>query len=234
MNFTKILEYQKKDGELFRLERGLDLNESKKIYQEMLKIIKKAQDNSSTLENKAGNILKDYEVIKGTYEENIVQFEKFVSKNLEDLSDKDIENIINTANSIINNLNILEKRLFLIAEVLNSTLNDFNQTKRTYGNAREKYIENKKKYDNEFIKKSPEIDKIKKELQSLEKDVDLKLLTRYKQLRGDKIYPVFVKLIDRSCGGCRMERSEAEIDKIKNQGYMECENCHRIMIINQE
>ena len=31
MDFTKILEYQKKDGELFKIERELNQNESKKI-----------------------------------------------------------------------------------------------------------------------------------------------------------------------------------------------------------
>lgn len=230
MDFTKILEYQKKDGELFKIERELNQNESKKIFQEMFKLIKKAQDRSQSLEAKAGIVLKDYESIKKAYNENIAQLEKFVSKNLEEMSNKDLDTVIEAANSIINNLNILEKRLFTQAESLNATLNEFNSTKKNYGSARAKYAENKKIYEEELGKKSPQIDQIKKDLSKLEKDIEPKLITRYKQLRADRIYPVFVRLIDKSCGGCRMERSAAELDKLKNQGYLECENCHRIII----
>ncbi len=232
MDFTKILEYQKKDGDLFRIERELSQNENKKIYQDMIGLVKKAQERSSSLESKAGELLRDYESIKKAYDENISQYEKFISKNLENVSEKDLEIIINATNSIINNLNILEKKLFTEAEILNNTLNEFNSTKKTYGTARAKYAESKQAYDEELNKKTPQIEQIKKELTALEKGLDSKLLARYKQLRADRIYPVFVKLIDRSCGGCRMERSAAEIDKIKNQGYMECENCHRIIIVD--
>ena len=146
------------------------------------------------------------------------------------MSNKDLDTVIEAANSIINNLNILEKRLFTQAESLNATLNEFNSTKKNYGSARAKYAENKKIYEEELGKKSPQIDQIKKDLSKLEKDIEPKLITRYKQLRADRIYPVFVRLIDKSCGGCRMERSAAELDKLKNQGYLECENCHRIII----
>lgn len=231
MDFTKILEYQKKDGELFKIERELNQNESKKISQEMFGVIKKAQDRSKSLENKAGIILKDYDSIKKAYNENISQLEKFVSKKLEEITDKDLDTVMNAANSIINNLNILEKKLFAEAESLNATLNEFNSTKKNYGNARAKYAENKKIYEDELSEKNPQIDQIKKELSKLEKDIEPKMLSRYKQLRSDRIYPVFVRLIDKSCGGCRMERSAGELDKLKNQGYLECENCHRMIII---
>lgn len=230
MDFNKIIEYQKKDGDLFRIERELDKSESKKIYQEMIGIVKRAQERSDALENKAGEIIKDYENIKKTYEENVSQFEKFISKNLEEVSEKDLDTITNATNSIINNLNILEKKLFSTAEILNTVLNDFNQTKKTYGTARLKYAEHKKEYEEELKDKTPQIEEIKKELNQLEKNIDAKLLSKYKQLRADRIYPAFVRLIDKSCGGCRMERSAAEIDKIKTLGYLECENCHRIII----
>ncbi len=160
----------------------------------------------------------------------MAQYEKFISKNLGEVSEKDLDTIISASSSILNNLNILEKKLFSEAEILNNTLNEFNLAKKTYGTAKAKYVENKKAYDDELDKYNPQIEQIKKELTKLEKSVDSKLLSKYKQLRADKIYPVFVILKDKACGWCRMERSAAEIDKLKAQGYMECENCHRIMI----
>ena len=157
---------------------------------------------------------------------------KFVSKNLGNCSEKELENILSASNSIINNLNILEKKLFSEAENLNITLNEFENAKKQYGSARAKYNEHKQAYDNLLKSKEPEITKIKSDLSKLESGIEPKLLNKYKQLRSDKLYPAFVRLIDKSCGGCRMELSAAEIEKVKNNGYMECDNCHRIIYFN--
>lgn len=230
MDFTKILEYQKKDGELFRLERELNQNPSKKTYIEMVKIVKQTQEKSNALENRAGVLSREYEQLKQAYSDNTKQMEKFVSKDLEKVSEKDIESIVSATNSMIANLNVLEKKLFGEAESLNLTLNEFENTKKTYSQARAKYAENKRIYDAEFAKKGPEMDAIKSELSKLEKNIDPKLLSKYKQLRTDRIYPVFVKLSDRSCGGCRMELSASEVERVKANGYIECYNCHRTII----
>lgn len=232
MDFSNILEYQKKDGELIKIERELSSNPSRKIFSEMVAIVKKAQEKSGALEQRAGTLAKDYEALKKTYDENIAQVEKFVSKNLENCSEKELENILSASNSIINNLNILEKKLFSEAENLNITLNEFENAKKQYGSARAKYNEHKQAYDNLLKSKEPEITKIKSDLSKLEGGIEPKLLNKYKQLRSDKLYPAFVRLIDKSCGGCRMELSAAEIEKVKNNGYMECDNCHRIIYFN--
>lgn len=232
MDFTKILEYQNKDGELFKIERELHKSESRKIYLQMIDTVKKTQEKSSLLESKAGELVKDYESIKKAYDDNVAQYEKFISKNLDEISDKDLDTIISATSSILNNLGILEKKLFSEAEALNTTLNEFNSTRKSYEEAKVKYVENKKVYDDEVRKKAPQMEQIKGELSKLEKDIEPKLLARYKQLRADRIYPAFVRLMDKSCGWCRMERSAAEIDKLKSQTYMECDNCHRIIIVS--
>ncbi len=229
MDFSKILAYQKKDGELFRIEKELNQSQSKKTYNEMINIVKKAQEKSSILESRAEGLEKDYQSIKNAYDNNIEQMSKFISKDLDKVSEKDLESIINVTNSILNNLNILEKRLFSEAENLNVTLNEFENAKKTYGGARAKYSENRKIYEEELKVRTPQIEAIKAELASLEKDIEPKLLAKYKQLRSDRIHPAFVSLSDKSCGGCRMQLSAAEVEKVKANGYMECDNCHRII-----
>lgn len=230
MDFKNIIEYQKKDGELIKIERELSSNQSRKVSSEMISVVKSAQEKSAVLENNAGILEKDFHSVKKAYDETISQVEKFISKDLESLSQKDLESIISATNGILNNLNVLEKKLFAEAERLNITLNEFEAAKKQYGIARAKYNEHKKIYDEVLKSKEPEIKKIKMELLELEKGIEPKLLTKYKQLRQDKLFPVFVKLDDKSCGGCRMELSAAEIEKVKNNGYLECDNCRRIII----
>lgn len=229
MNFKNILEYQKKDGELIKIQRELSSHPSKKVSSDMIVIVKRAQEKSAQLENRAGILAKDFEALKKAYEENVKQIEKFVSKDLETVSEKDLDSITSATNAIINNLNVLEKKLFSEAENLNIALNEFETAKKQYGSARAKYGEHKKIYDAFTKTKEPDVSKVKAELQNLEGGIEPKLLAKYKQLRSDRLFPVFVKLTDKSCGGCRMELSAGEIEKVKTNGYIECDNCHRII-----
>ena len=116
MDFKNILEYQKKDGELIKIERELNSSPSKKVSSDMIAVVKKAQEKSAMLEKRAEAMLKDFENLKKSYEVNMAQVQKFISKNLENVSAKDLESITSASNAILNNLNVLEKKLF--AEIL--------------------------------------------------------------------------------------------------------------------
>ena len=123
----------------------------------------------------------------------------------------------------------LEKKLMTVAEQVNSALNDFEQTKKRYGSARNKYNEQKAMYEKEEAEIKPQLDKIYSELKTLEKEVEPRVLAKYKSIRQDRIFPVLVPLMDKSCGGCMMELSYAAQAKLKEQGYLECEHCRRMI-----
>ncbi len=229
MDISKIIEYQKKDAELFKIENQLAKSEFKKNYQDMIAVVKKAQEKSSQLENQAGLLLKDFNLLNKTYNENNANVEKLANKDLSKLSETEFETLTKNVNALVNNLNILEKKILQIAEKLNISLNEFDAAKKNYGSAKAKYTENKKKYDELAASKQPEIEKIKGELATMEKSIDPKLMAKYKQHRQDKLFPVFAPLSGRSCGVCMLELSSVEVDKVKSQGYLECDNCHRII-----
>ena len=63
----------------------------------------------------------------------------------------------------------------------------------------------------------------------MEKEIEPEVLNKYKSLRKDGIMPVFVKLVNRSCGYCRVELPNSTIDKLKLNGQTECEHCRRII-----
>lgn len=229
MDIAKILDYQKKDGELFKIENSLAKSEFKKNYQDMVAIVKKAQEKSSNLENQAGIILKEYSALNKSFAENNANVAKLAGKDISKLSENEIQNLTAAINTLTNNLSILEKKILQTAERLNVSLNEFDAAKKNYSAAKFKYAENKKKYDELVASKEGEVQSIKKELSQLEKDIDPKLMAKYKQLRQDKIFPVFAPLSTRSCGICMLELSAVEVDKVKSQGYLECDNCHRII-----
>ena len=109
MDLKSLLDYQKKDAELIKLEKQLSNNENKKIFSQMISVVKDAQNKSSALEKQAGDLLKEYQELKNTYENNIKSANIIVNKKLETASDSDLDTIEEIAANIINNLTIMEK-----------------------------------------------------------------------------------------------------------------------------
>lgn len=229
MDLSKVLEYQKKDAELIKLERQLFNNEDKKIFNQMIGVVKDAQNKSALLEKQAGDLINVYNNLKQTYEENIKSANIISNRKVEEASLADIENIEQVASTIINNLSILEKKLLQQAERVNVVLNEFEQTRKKYNAAREKYNKHKELYDAESQKLEPILAEKQKEVKKLEQGIEPSILAKYKQRRQDRIFPVFVPCVDKACGGCRMELPSASLANLKNNGVLECEHCRRII-----
>ena len=73
MDFKNILEYQKKDGELIKIERELSSNPSRKVSSEMIAVVKGAQEKSAMLESRAAGLEKDFQAIKKSYSDTTAQ-----------------------------------------------------------------------------------------------------------------------------------------------------------------
>lgn len=229
MNIDKILEYQKADNEVIKLERQLYSSEDKKISQDMINVVKNAQNKSTALDNEARELLQEYNNLKNAYEDNQKSCGAILNTKLDKVALEDLDNVSKNVSNLMDNINILEKKLVLLAERVNAILSDFDATKKKYNNARVKYNEHKAKYDKIVETVTPELEEKRKQVKKLEKDIDPNILAKYKQRRADKIYPVFVQLRNKCCGGCMMELPSASLQKLKDQGFLECEHCRRII-----
>ena len=229
MDLKSILDYQKKDAELVKLERNLNSSENKKIFSQMIAVVKETQNQSSALEQQAGEMIKSFNSLKRTYEDNVKSASVISNKKLENMSEDEILNMQQLAETISSNLTILEKKLLAQAEKVRTLLTNFEQTKKRYNMARDKYNKHKELFEAEAGKVQPTIDQKSSEIKKLESSIDSKLLAKYKQKRQDKIYPVFVPCVEKTCGGCRMELPSASLSTLKNNGILECEHCRRII-----
>jgi len=229
IKLSNILEYQKKDAEVVKLERQLNSNENKKIYSQMISVVKEAQNQSAMLENEAGNLVASFEKLKKTYNDNLKSANALNSKKIDDASLDELKSYEDISKTIVNNLSILERKLLNEAERVRNVLQNFDATKKKYNLAKEKYNKHKAIFDEESKALKEDIEKRNKDLKELESGIEQGILARYKQKRQDRIYPVFVACIDKTCGGCRMELPSAVLATLKNEGIIECEHCHRII-----
>lgn len=231
MEIQKILEYQKKDFEIIKIERMLNDSENKKITAQMVDRVKETQNKSLQLEKKAQELNLEFQGLQSSYEDNAQKFDKISKNDFSKLKEDEIASLESLTQSILTNLAVLDKKFIALAESIKRTLVDFENAKKNYALAREKHKKHKELFESETKKWQPQLEKLTSELAVLEKDIEPEILAKYKQRRQDRMFPIFVPLNSQSCGGCQMELSFAFTNRLKEKGFGECENCRRIIYI---
>lgn len=232
MNISKILDYQKLDAQLFKLEKALKDNQNKKLALENQEAARKAQERSTQLEERAQSLIKEIETVKAQYETQSAKMNEIFAKNIEKMKSEEIDAMLSLKDKLAGNLTILDKNLTRLAENVNAVLADFNKTRKIFAAAKDNFAKAKLSYDNEAKEVEPQMEELKKELASLSKSIDAKLMEQYEKRRKDNLFPVFVPLSENLCGYCHIELPAANISKIKEEGYITCDHCRRIIYTN--
>ena len=226
--FEKIIEYQNLDIKKNALQKTMNSLKEKDEVEKFAGLIKDNQNRLTEIDNDAKKIISVYEKC----EEDFKKLKKEIEKiNSDTLSEEDKEKWANSEDALDKQFSNIERNLSVQVENVSNIIKRFETCKNNIVAYKEKYLESKQKYADALKQYEPQIDEINKTLLSLEKEVDKKLLLRYKQLKQDKIFPVFVPVNVNSCGGCSMEFSSAHMTKLKQAGYLECEHCRRINYI---
>lgn len=227
----KILNYQKLDAKLVKLERELAGDESKKIVSNMIASVKSSQNKLLAYEKEAEEEIAEFNDLKKEYTVCVKALEDLLKVKVATMEEKNVKDLADKINQTSNKLSILERKINTFSDKANNILKNSEAIKKSIVAGKQKYKESKELYEKKVAALTPEMEKIKKELVVLEKSVDKDLLAKYKHLKQDNIFPVFVPATLNSCGGCRMEIPHAHMQNIKDKGFIECEQCRRIIYI---
>ncbi len=229
MDLSNILEYQKLDSQLVKIERQIKDNTNKKNANKMHENMREAQSRSLKLEEKAGSILSEIEKIKKQFKIQQEKMEEFASKDLEKMTTEELNKLSVLKDKLAQNLSILERNLSSLAETVNAVLSDFNKTIKTFNNSKEQYNKSKTDYENDIKSVEDSKKEIEDKLKNLSKGIDNKIMDAYQKRRKENIFPVVVPLVNNSCGGCHIELPYANISKLEDEGILTCEHCHRLI-----
>lgn len=225
----KMLEYQKLDMELNKLKKSSLNSEDRAKLSKLKSYIVDSHNKGFKLEDDAKDLLADYQKLKSQYESNCDKVQKLVDTDINTISLDKVDAFLSQINSLSSQLFLLERNINIIITKIKNSLMDFDTTKKNIIKAKEKYNECKDKCDKEMEKITPKIKEIEEKMSALEKEIPADLFARYKAIKGDKIFPVFVSLSEGHCSGCRVEIPTAKVNKLKNEGSIVCEQCHRII-----
>ncbi len=224
-----MIQYQNLDLELDKLNKQKENLEELKVIERMRNIVKNAQNNSLKLENDAVSLLKEYDNLKSTYNKQSKEIEKLTSADVSKMSREDINNTLMSINAISSELFMIERNLNICINNISKALRDFENNKKTAIVARTKHKEAKDEYTRKLNLLEPKIEKINQELKELEGSLNKELFAKYKAYKVDGIFPVFAKLQNDACGYCRMEIAKNKLDNLKNDNFIICEHCRKII-----
>lgn len=229
----ELFKYQEKDIEVKKLEKKVTNSEFMKSINSSKSIAKKCQTRMLEINTESKQVSDEIAKINMVKLKGLDLVEKYLSTDTTELNEKSVLELVNKIKPIKKNLEELILRLSSLERKMDSLLNEFNDCKKQIISSKKVHDENKVKLDELQKSVDPEIEKAKQELLCQEKKVNPELLQKYRNAKREGIFPVLVKLIDgKNCGYCRVEQPIHKLEKMKIAGFTECEQCHRINLID--
>lgn len=223
----EILKYQQIDGELRKLEKQLaELPERKKAA-ELQNNLKAGQTRLAVVEQNAQKSTENFSKAKAYYDDLLIKIET-LSKAIADTDLDKVRDLQRAKNNFYQMIDKLEKELSKINAQLTMVNNEYNSIIKNAKLAKTQLDTLKVKFTEAKQMLEPQIAKLKTELVAQSKKLDKNILDKYHAKRESK-FPVFVRNINGTCGGCRMAISASKMREFNSSEYIECENCGRII-----
>lgn len=235
MNIEKILEYQNLDTQIKKLEEALENSADQKAMNSLKKVVQETKNISASLEKEAEKTITEFNKMQKNYNDAKNALERLEKSQDNEYTEQQCAECVKQLNNIANFLASLEKVMRQTAEKVNSILTEYETAKQNYEVAKNKHALHKQNLEKLKEKTLPQLETLQENLAKLESGLEDKFIKKYKTKRQDKIFPVVVPLRGNACGGCGMELPSAQIEKLKKDGFLECENerCHRIIYFKQ-
>lgn len=231
MSVAKILEYQKIDMKLYKLERDYYKSD---VVRAVAQYKQDAQNKNLMLNNLMAELKNCYQqisAINDKYEEAEALRNELLNVDFNTFDDaKDFEKYEKNLAKVEENLSEIAKEM----AKLTKRINEISVENKNLNELVDKYlIAYKRASDLSDKAKSKVLEDGKPyavQKKALEPDIEEKYLAKYKVLRSKKIMPAFVPYQDGNCLGCGVE-IRIEVDRFLNNKYdcVECPHCGRMV-----
>lgn len=234
----KLMEYQRVDKELKALDDALRSSEDFKKYSQARKFLKTVAETKDQIDDKAKSLIAlcaQLEAAYATLLEEEAEFKdvgegkdlttvSYIKKKAHELSVKlaNLENEIAKLNADLGELTVQYKKL----------VKQNNLMKEQRDESREKY---------EALVKEQEAERaaIEKRLAEIAKDIPEEYMNRYLEKRKDNKFPICYEIEiggkgSVHCTACGTEFSSLQLSKLKQDGFIECENCRKLIFVRKK
>lgn len=234
---STLLEYQKIDTKVTKVETKLKksairqkLMRSRKYLMDSQKLLQRYDSDASELQVGLNTIVSKYEASADTLSEIKLAIERVNEQS----AIKETEMLRRKAKEQQSLLNRQEKEISQIIKKLEKMEESIKKMASNIPKIKKDYAELKKVYDEELAKVNEETAPLKKDMKDLEKQLDKKLISRFKRIKKSHPMPV-AKVKSGKCLGCNMELSSVMARKVmESDELLECENCGRMLYVSEK
>ena len=231
--YELLLKYQQADMELDQYEKEMRSNSNRKellkhrdFLLEQQNVLKKIESDVEIMGDRMEALADEIKRLNGSVAEATANFEANRPDNLEDAR-KQIASI----QKLIATISRYEAELAKMRKDSEARDRQQREVRVRAAKARAEFDRIKVIYDEEFKTASVKLDELKKKVAKEAEDIDPALIEKYKSIKRHAAMPI-TRLHDDRCGGCNMQLSAADKDKVRSgQPYVECENCGRIILV---
>ena len=231
--YELLWKYQQVDMELDQYEKEMRGNSNRKellkhrdFLLEQQNVLKKIESDVEVMSDRMEALADEIKRLSGSVAEATANFENNRPDNLEDVK-KQMASI----QKLIATITRYEAELAKMRKDSEARDRQQREVRVRAAKARAEFDRIKVIYDEEFKTASVKLDELKKKVAKEAEGIDPALIEKYKSIKRHAAMPI-TRLHDDRCGGCNMQLSAADKDKVRSgQPYVECENCGRIILV---
>lgn len=231
--YELLWKYQQVDMELDRYEKEMRGNSNRKellkhrdFLLEQQNVLKKIETDVEVMSDRMEALADEIKRLSGSVAEATANFENNRPDNLEDVK-KQMASI----QKLIATITRYESELAKMRKDSEARDRQQREVRVRAAKARAEFDRIKVIYDEEYKVAAVKLEELKRKVAKEAEGIDPDLLEKYKAIKRHAAPPI-TRLHDDRCGGCNMQLSAADKDKVRSGvPYVECENCGRIILI---
>lgn len=229
-----ILEIQRLDRQIRALLREVDRCPASIDFKNYKRLLQEGKARFEQLEAQANEIIKNYNIVSNKYSKYKGNSEIIRKRNVENINLDNISSLITDANSLVGDLSEEHRRVEDLVRKSEEIVRKSAELSNKLTEAKSRSGAIKAKIEAKKQEVAPKIAELEKKIRELEPKVeDKEKYEKYKEMKANGIFPVYVPLEENFCGGCKVELPLNFIEKLKTKKMLPCEHCGRIIMFDK-
>ncbi len=225
---NELLEYQKVDAQLRKIEQEIGASEERKKYVQARKFIESALERLDAMEKRAVELSELCVQLNARSEEMVKSITEYADLDEMVEGGGDVSFYKKNALALSDRLRGLKAELNKLNTEIKSTSDEYKKLKKQTIDMQEQYKEYSEKFKEVKAAHAGDVKALQKKMEEIAKNIPADKLAQYTAKRKERIFPILVPLQNDRCT-CGMDFPLAQQGKLAGGNVVECEHCHRFV-----
>lgn len=225
----QLLEYQKVDADLRKIEQSVAGSEERKKFMQAKKFMESAREKLEAQDKRAAELKRLRDDLARRAEEIGKQIAEYAD--IDEMVDEeggDISFYKKNAQALLDRLRAVKGELTKLTSDVNAAVEEYDRFKKQTIAMQKQGEEYSRKFKELKSAHAAEADAISQKLAALAKNIPADLMEKYQQKRKEKIFPIIAPLNGDRCI-CGMDFPLAQQGRLAGGNVVECEHCRRFV-----